>query len=127
MDVGLGRRSDDCYSKPVKAKFVTRNSSLPTGHVILNNEMIKLCWDSEHVTVEGAVREKRHQFHCFILIWFLLIKKNLIPFNSHRCTVQLMVTFEIISKNEIKNCSVIWFIYLKQACPKSGSGSNYGP
>lgn len=62
MDVGLGRRSDDCYSKPVKAKFVTRNSSLPTGHVILNNEMIKLCWDSEHVTVEGAIRENDTSF-----------------------------------------------------------------
>lgn len=36
MDVGFGLWPDKCYSEPVKAKFVSRNSSLPTAHLILN-------------------------------------------------------------------------------------------
>lgn len=34
MDVGFGLCPDKCYSKLVKAKFVTRNSSQPAGHLI---------------------------------------------------------------------------------------------
>lgn len=34
MDVGFGLRPDNCYSKLVKVKFVTRNSSRPLQYAM---------------------------------------------------------------------------------------------
>lgn len=48
MDVGFGLGPDKCYSKPVKAKFVSRNSSLPTGHLIPNYFIYCVDWEGKH-------------------------------------------------------------------------------
>lgn len=37
MDVGFGLCPDKCYSKLLRAKFVLRNSILPTGHPIYSS------------------------------------------------------------------------------------------
>lgn len=39
MDVGFGLCPNYCYYRPVKAIFVTKNSRLPTGHLIQNNSL----------------------------------------------------------------------------------------
>lgn len=45
MDVGFGLCPDKCYSKLVKAKFVTNSSSLPECHLIQNYFII--AWSGE--------------------------------------------------------------------------------
>ena len=64
MDVGFGLYPDKCYSKPVKAKFVTRNSSLPTGHLTHNYFIIVWSEQVNTLQLHKSPQWKKERFKC---------------------------------------------------------------